>query len=76
MIIANGKQYDSYAHLEEWCVDKGFRISHFQQVNVHYALAQLEILDEHEAAINRDRRDRAEKQEAQYAAERRFYGRG
>jgi hypothetical protein len=76
MIIANGKQYDSYAHLEEWCVDNGFRISHFQQVNVHYALAQLEILDEHEAAVRRDREQRAYEQERRYAADRKLYGRG
>jgi hypothetical protein len=75
MIIANGKQFDSYQHLQDWCTENGFRINNFQQVNVHYALAQLEQLDEHEIAINRDREDRAFKQELQYAAERKFYGR-
>lgn len=74
MIIANGKQYDSYAHLEEWCIDNGFRINNFQQVNVHYALAQLQPLDEADAAVNRDKAQRAHEQERRYAADRNFYG--
>ena len=56
MYIANGKRFNSYNGLEDWCIDNGLRIKHIEQFNGGLNLVQVDELDEHEAAINRQRR--------------------
>ena len=75
MIIANGKQFDNYQHLEEWCIDNGFHITIFQQVNVHYALAQVQQLNEMDAEVRRAPRRERESQEQEFAVDRKYHGR-
>ena len=70
MYIANGKRFNSYNGLEDWCIDNGLYIKHIEQFNGGLNLVQVAELDEHEAAINRQRRADAQMRERREIADR------
>jgi hypothetical protein len=75
MYIANGKHFDNYEHLENWCIDNGMEIGKVQAVSQTIALAQVIELDKLEADIRRERRRAREAEEQAFAVERKYYGR-
>jgi len=70
MYIANGNRFNGYDGLENWCIDNGLGIKHIEQFNGGLNLVQVFELDEHEAAINRQRRADAQKKERREIADR------
>jgi len=75
MYIANGKHFDNYEHLDNWCIDHGMQISKVQPVSKTITLAQVVELDKLEADIRREQRRAREAEEQAFAVERKYYGR-
>jgi hypothetical protein len=75
MYIANGKHFDNYEHLENWCIDHGLQISKVQPVSKTITLAQVIELDEMDAEVRRAQRRERESQEQEFAVDRKYYGR-
>ena len=75
MYIANGKHFESYEHLENWCIDQGLFVRRLQPVSPSVTLAQLAELDEMDAEVRRAQRRERESQEQEFAVDRKYHGR-